>query len=424
MMASNQVTKLNALLEQKIEMVEASLKDTKEQLKAKEQECRDLVKDSMKLKKENAKLQDERKKDEKMYTDQIRKLTEKFEKENLALSSRSKSSSGKASKEEIDYHMKTWKKEKELLEKQLKMQVQQNEENKRMQEDLMQAFKTMENSKSDIQTTNDKLSDLIQRSDTRNVQLEEKLGKYRKYKKIIESASLIQCMHCDQKIKPKEFTKHMQVCPPQEDPFLMQQKPLNLEILEVKKLTDEEMGYAYCEYEIGVDYRERNYVVRKKINLFLTLYDNLEQHFPGLQMPQVPEIFNTYGDDRQQLKEEGFYAENYSEELSKLLNFFCHHPVIKESVFFKKFLEIDKEFPDEFSKARNKKSTSFMPKNRATLQAAQSITSFDLMPDGYIDSVLSPKGSSRGAMSMARESSHNAFSPSQDADFDTDDEEA
>jgi len=202
--------------------------------------------------------------------------------------------------------------------------------------------------------------------------------------------------------------------------------PLNLDFLSVNILMDEDNDYDYSEYEISVSYRNKTYTIFKKINLFISLYDTLESHFPGIQMPPVPDVFNGDDIERQEMKQDGMYAEDYIDSLTKLMQFYCHHPVIREAVFFKKFMEIDKNFPDEFKKVRTKKVTSKMPVSRATLQLAQSISSNDLMPDGYWHNPLSPKGPSRTAMSVMRQPSNDPpfNSPSHGDDFDTDDEEA
>ena len=77
---------------------------------------------------------------------------------------------------------------------------------------------------------------------------------------------------------------------------------------------------------------------------------------------------------------QGEYAYDNSDILSKLLNYMAKHPVIRESVFFKKFTEIDKQFPDEFSKNRYKKSPNGNV-SRATMNIHHSMSNLDLMPD-------------------------------------------
>ena len=114
----------------------------------------------------------------------------------------------------------------------------------------------------------------------------------------------------------------MRKCPPQEekDDSL---PPLSLTLVSSGLNRDEKENYDLREYTLKVDYRNREYRVTKRINLFLTLYDNLEDHFPSLKMPEVPDLFITYPDDRSALKQEGIYANDYTDALILLLQFFC-----------------------------------------------------------------------------------------------------
>lgn len=198
--------------------------------------------------------------------------------------------------------------------------------------------------------------------------------------------------------------------------------PLDVNFVNSRIKTDENDAYRYREYEIKVDYRDQVYTIKKRINLFLTLYDNLEQHFPSLQMPTVPELFESYPEDRQLLKEEGVYSYDFTGSMTELLQYFCQNPLVRETVFFKKFLEIDKQFPDEFL---SKKGSSNNPRLRATIGMAHSVSNFDLMPDGYSDSILSPKGNDKVAVSMVRHANtmHQNESPPERDDIDTDDDE-
>ena len=111
---------------------------------------------------------------------------------------------------------------------------------------------------------------------------------------------------------------------------------IKLDFLSSKTKFDPKDGYKFREYEIKVNYRDKTYIITKKINLFLTLYDNLEQHFPGIQLPQVPDVFESLPEDRALLKEEGVYGYDYSGSMKELLTFFCNHPLVRETVFLKK----------------------------------------------------------------------------------------
>lgn len=222
-------------------------------------------------------------------------------------------------------------------------------------------------------------------------------------------------------MSPKLFMEHVKTCPPQqENKFSLHQQliPLNIEIVSADVKSNDDENYEYSEYELNVSYRGISYQITKKINLFIGLFDSLDQHFPGLQMPPLPDIFNASDEERGQMKEDGMYSMDYSESLQNLLNCFTLNPVVRESVFFKKFMEMDKQFPDEFASQRNR--SKYGPyASRTTMMIMNSKSSFDLMPDGYVNnSVFSPKVSLHNVQAH-----YNTYSPNT-GEFDTDDDEA
>lgn len=356
----------------------------------------------------------------KTYTDQVKELTDKFQKEIRELSSQSKAGSGV----DISHQMNNWAKEKELLQKEIDMMKVQLDERTGLYEEMMQSFKSMEQSKTEAHEANFMLTEAIKNNDSRLQDYEKKLSKYKKYKDIFEASAQIECIHCEKTISSNAFRNHMKKWPTQEDSIFSVAglPPLDVNFVNSRIKTDENDAYRYREYEIKVDYRDQVYTIKKRINLFLTLYDNLEQHFPSLQMPTVPELFESYPEDRQLLKEEGVYSYDFTGSMTELLQYFCQNPLVRETVFFKKFLEIDKQFPDEF---HSKKGSSNNPRLRATIGMAHSVSNFDLMPDGYSDSILSPKGNDKVAVSMVRHANtmHQNESPPERDDIDTDDDE-
>jgi len=151
----------------------------------------------------------------------------------------------------------------------------------------------------------------------------KKLEKYKIYKKIFEASSQIECVHCEETISANAFKTHMKKCPRSEESFATQSlPPIKVEISHSNTFIDEVDCYRYREYELSIEYRETNYRIKRGLILFLTLYDNLEDHFPSLRMPKVPEVFETHPDDRKYLKEEGVYAEDITGPLQVLMQFF------------------------------------------------------------------------------------------------------
>ena len=166
------------------------------------------------------------------------------------------------------------------------------------------------------------------------------------------------------------------------------------------------------------------YNIEKKIELFINLVDSIWQHFPGLEIPNLPDVFYADDEEREMLRENNAYITEYTDELLNLMNFFSRSPVVRESIFFKKFLEIDKNFPDEISNNRNKMNRRVGPVSRATIGAPAPASNIDLMSDGFSDKFLSPKQPSNQANKSNRvRENRNTFSPNTGAEVDTDDDE-
>lgn len=137
----------------------------------------------MKFKKEVSQLQNDKEKDEKQYTESLRKLTEKFEKENKTPKTASKAVLPRSlPNAELEAQLKVWSTEKHLLQKQLQMTNLQVDEARKMSESLMQSYQNIEKSREELQLSNNKLTESLQRSDTRNLNLEAKLKDLRVYK--------------------------------------------------------------------------------------------------------------------------------------------------------------------------------------------------------------------------------------------------
>ena len=238
----------------------------------------------------------------------LSKLTEKFEKENKALSNKVTSNQnntvqitkigwGKAkcySEEELALYKNEWMNEnKHLLEK-LEIMKEQHNKLANDNEELRISWKSLEKANLQTQESNLKLSELIERNNAKVGELEEKNNKQKIYKKAFKLASKIECEYCKKSMEPKNFVEHIKKCPPQEEQFGLQQNliPLKVEFKRWMTKIDEEKDYEYSEYELYIFYRNIKYRISKKINLFISLVENLEQHFPGMIIPQLPDITN------------------------------------------------------------------------------------------------------------------------------------
>ena len=364
----------------------------------------------LKLNKQNNALTEEIKREERQYTESIKKLTEKFEKENRTLTIKNSNNMNPSSptlrtgwgnlkwlsESEFNRYKNEWLLEKLSLTEKLDLQKEQNMKAV-LYEELMHSFKSLEKSSLQTQDANSKLSDMVDKLNNKIKGLEEKNDKSKTYKNMFKLASKIEWDYWKKNMTPKLFSDHVKSCPPKESPFGAQNTliPLKIDFISFDVNSDLEKNYVYGEYELEINYRDVSYNVIKKINLFIGLVDNLEQHFPGLTIPPLPDVFFADDDERAEMKEEGIYAEDYTEILKNLMHFFSLSPIVRESIFFKKFLEMDKRFPDEFSKSRNKQNKNGFKVKRVTIGLKTSISNFDLMPDRYVNSIMSPKEASK-----------------------------
>ena len=368
-------------------------------------------------------------------------MTEKFEKENRTLTIKNTNSNIQTvvattkigwgnhkcfSESEFNSFKNEWLQEKLCLSEKLENLKEQNMK-ALLYEELMHSFKSLEKSNHQTQDANTKLSDMVDKLNLKNINLEEKNERFRMYKSMFKLASKIECDFWKKNMTPKLFTEHIKSCPPKENPFGTQNTlpPLKVEFISFDVNSDLEKNYVYGEYELEVYYRDTSYRIFKKINLFISLVDNLEQHFPGLTIPPMPDLFFADDEERSEMKEEGVYAEDYTSILRNLMHFFSLSPIVRESVFFKKFLEIDKNFPDEFSKSRGKLSKRNLKVKRTTMALKWSTSNFDLMPDGYIDSIMSPKESTKfDHMYSSVRFNYNTHTTNNCPELDVEDEDA
>ena len=99
----------------------------------------------------------------------------------------------------------------------------------------------------------------------------------------------------------------------------------------------------YFVYTIQVDYWDKLWTLEKRYNMFIYLYDQLSLHFPSMNMPPIPQEFNVTGLD----SVDGWASWDHTEQMNRILSYLSNNPIVWESLIFKNFLDIDKNFPDE-----------------------------------------------------------------------------
>lgn len=251
--------------------------------------------------------------------------------------------------------------ERDRFETKLESADEQVIENKRMYETLMIALKQKEDSKeADTEqrdyliTTNQRLGQTVEQQENRCYKLEVKIEKLKRYKNMVSSSTHMICKYCKEEVQSDSFSSHLTVCNDKNasNSALLQIQqnlpPLSIKITNCEPANHPKKGYPFSVYDIAIEYREKQWVSKKRYSLFIHLYDQLRAHFPTLTMPPVPAEFSMNEFDREQSKYNGEFLDDKSRMLSKFLQYLGTNPIARESVFFKKFLEIDSVYPDEF----------------------------------------------------------------------------
>ena len=104
--------------------------------------------------------------------------------------------------------------EKQYLDGQLIFYKQQMEENKKMHEALINALSNQikHEDDNDVIEKNTKLRAELGTTEGKLRLLQEKLGRYKQFKKMIKSTSTVQCKDCTKIISTQVFLQHMSVC--------------------------------------------------------------------------------------------------------------------------------------------------------------------------------------------------------------------
>ena len=346
----------------------------------------------MRMKKENNKLQMDIEKDTKRYSDQIKKLNDKLENEVKKQSQLPRATLPRTMvNNDFDQQLKSWAKEKELLEKQLNMANAQIEESRKINDSIMHSNKNFEKTRVELQESNNKLTEVLRRSDTRNYHLESKINKLRPYKKIIEYTESIKCKYCDEMFIPTDFPKHVQICQPSEtNPFDVsgQMQPISM-----KNIPSES---------------------RYKI-------EDSEQYENFQNMSQNQDLSESMDSERSYSRAQQMYEPDYSNILKKILHCMSTNPEIRDSMFnTHNKMETDKRFADEFG-TNYDKNLPHPSVSRATMQVNNSMSNLDLNENTNMNNrIMSPKGRPNNMFNSAvnQNSTNVQHSPSADTDDD------
>ena len=246
-----------------------------------------------------------------------------------------------------------WPHEKTQLQGQIEMLKGQLAEKQNMQEFLMTALQTKSNetprhTERALETATN-LSAALERTEQRTHQLEDKVEKLKRFKKMIRNCSALQCRMCGKTFSSTVFGAHVTVCLRDSSKAAsIPTTPMTIYIAQatVKEGSD---SRSFTEYLITITYRGKSWSVSRRYKLFGQLNEQLEIAFPTIDMPEAAQMFSHQSinlvmsnskpksiDERRKL------LQTYLTDLSQI-------PAVRESYLFGNFIGADMYFPEEFN---------------------------------------------------------------------------
>ena len=195
---------------------------------------------------------------------------------------------------------------------------------------------------------NQELTLSLAASETKLKTYEEQMNKLNMYKDIIHASSGIKCKYCSKVLPLDSFKAHYELCQKNVIGFNTSNiECLSLDKLKIKILKgtvkQDEVGKAYLEYIIDIWYNGQNWRINKRFNQFANLYKTLKSIFRGVvDMPTSSNIFvNING-----VGKSSSFHENKLIQLEKFIKDLSQIEAINKSKPFRKFLEFE-HFVDE-----------------------------------------------------------------------------
>lgn len=185
------------------------------------------------------------------------------------------------------------KMEKQYLESQIKFLKGQIEEGKKLHETLLSALQnqvTQEETAStnNLLSNNQSLMNSLAQAEAKSKILEDKVTKYKQYKKVVQSASGIQCKNCSKTIPTARILSHLQNCEKELPTYSTPaptSSPLQLTISQTLIKEDPSTGKPYTEYLIDIKLNNSKWRISRKYKAFCTLHHQLTSRYPNLAFP-------------------------------------------------------------------------------------------------------------------------------------------
>ncbi|CAK64544.1 unnamed protein product (macronuclear) [Paramecium tetraurelia] len=282
------------------------------------------------------------------------------------------------SKKQTARQQSEWMVEKSYLENQVTFLKSQLDENKRLHDALLIALQSQNNPSNDYQEstlelleTNRNLSAAMDKMEMRCKQLEEKVTKLKKFKKIFKNSSSIVCINCNRQYQSNGFSQHLSTCidnnplqsnslnlityeqriynnnnthnqslsHPLPPPIDLSQLQISINQTMVRETPDNK---PYTEYMIRVQYNLKKWTISRRYKNFCELHQAIIQQYPNLKMPEsssaiinTADIGSVFNAKRPTVIEDRRRAlQSYIRDLAKL-------DPVRNSTAYRKFLELD-----------------------------------------------------------------------------------
>ncbi|CDW76855.1 guanylate-binding n-terminal domain containing protein [Stylonychia lemnae] len=395
---TNEFEKLNALIEQKLQLTEKELVEYKQKYSAKDTDYKEINKELYNSRKEVQQLVNQLHRMEQEKNDEIKQLKQEHE---FQLN---QASSGNPQVVSDDQQQK-WIQERQTMQIQLNLLTDTLESQKKIQESLLQALNftkqhqirqssperdgTTEKVKAknkELVVTNQNLSQQIVQMQSKQMNLEKSISNLKQFKYMIHYAIAMQCKNCNKLYPVNQYSQHLPACNRENErvsTLNAQQNiyPINVMIVSVFKQSDE------YNYDIQVDKNGQVWRVSKRLNEFRMLFEELYNQFPTYTLPFIP-------DEWLQNATDDFMIKDLRKKLQVFMMDLVKIPFIRGNQIFKQFLEMDQNYIEEEGEF-DQRRTTFQSMGGVTGGSSMSTTLNSGRP-----SIMNPFSSGQQQISM------------------------
>lgn len=267
---------------------------------------------------------------------------------------------------------------KQYLADQVEFYKGQNEDTKRLYEKLLFNSNVSQkmgsdNTNSELISVNKTLSVSLSKMQSKNKMLEEQVGYYKQFKKIVKYSNSVQCHKCFRNVNPQGFIEHLQNCT-NEEPSPTKYKPLvasklepvpvavkmpekqkpqnaNLTVQIRKTEISKSNEKPYIQYLVEINREGKHWIVKKRYMEFCSLYNNILAEMPGVVVPKSSSVVQTLYNNISSAQRKPM-VEDRKQMLEKFMNDLVMNRDIRYCNAFREFLQLEEPIPKDYVKGR------------------------------------------------------------------------